>query len=245
MNHLLPSSPALLVSMATMRKGIKAKQVTTHTHDSVPVGAYKQFKDVGHWDFKRIKAGESWEFPLMEGPACVTSIWMTVAGRMIEVVRRKRVLAHKYLWINVYYDGEKTPAISAPIGHFFGNGTTKYVHFASKFVGMTSGGYYSFLPMPFEKSCRVVMENRHEKKDIPFFFGAIGYTKMEGLPPDSGMLHAQYHASNFVGSKDVKGAMVPDNPHLILEADNGPGHFAGTTLTIYPNHPNLDRLELP
>jgi len=47
MNHLLPSSPALLVSMATIRKGMKAKQVTTHTHDSVPIGAYRQFKDVG------------------------------------------------------------------------------------------------------------------------------------------------------------------------------------------------------
>lgn len=245
MNHFPASSPALLASMAIIRKGMKSKQVTTHTHDSVPVAVYKQFKDVGHWDFKRIRAGESWEFPLMEGPGCVTSIWMTVAGRMIEVVRRTRVPAHKYLWINVYYDGEKTPAISAPIGHFFGNGTTKYVHFASKFVGMTSGGYYSFLPMPFEKSCRVVMENRHPKKNIPFFFGAIGYSRMESLPPDTGMLHAQYHASDFVGSKDVKGAIVPDNPHLILEEHNGPGHFAGTTLTIYPNHVIKSRFKGP
>jgi hypothetical protein len=39
--------------------------------------------------------------------------------------------------------------------------------------------------------------------------------------------------------------MVPDNPHLILEEDSGPGHFAGTTLTIYPNHPIKSRFKGP
>jgi D-arabinan exo alpha-(1,3)/(1,5)-arabinofuranosidase (non-reducing end) len=231
--------------MTKIKKGLKARQVTTHTHDSVPVKPYKQFKDVGHWDFKKIRAGESWEFPMMEGPGCVTSIWMTVAGRLIEAVRRTKVPAHKYLWINVYYDGCEKPAISAPMGHFFGNGTTKYVHFDSKFVGMTSGGYYSFFPMPFEKFCRVVMENRHTKKNIPFFFGAIGYVQMPKLDPDTAFLHAQYQTSDFVGSKDVKGDQVPNNPHVILDENSGPGHFAGTTLTFYPNHPIKSRFKGP
>lgn len=245
MNNIPANLIGPLVSMAEIQTGAKARQVTTHTHESVPLLPYKQYHDVGHWDFRNIKAGESWEFPIMEGPGYITSIWMTVAARLIEIIRRKRVPAHKYLWINVYYDGADTPAISAPIGHFFGNGTTRYVHFDSKFVGMSSGGYYSFLPMPFAKSCRVVMENRHKKKNIPFFYGAIGYMQIPGLSQETGCLYAQYRTSDFIGSEDVKGERIPNNPHLMLEENEGPGRFIGTTLTIYPNHPIKSRIKGP
>lgn len=245
MNNSPVGSMGLPNSMAVLRPGVKARQVTTHTHESVPLMPYKPYHDLGHWDFKKIKAGESWEFPTMEGPGQVTSIWMTVAGRMIEAVRRSRVPAHRFLWVNIYYDGSDTPAISAPMGHFFGNGTSRYVHFDSKFVGMTSGGYYSFLPMPFARSCRVVMENRHQKKGIPFFFGAIGYMQLPELDPDVGRLHAQYRTSDFVGSGDVKGTSLPNDPHVILDEKQGPGQFVGTTLTIFPNHPLKSRFKGP
>jgi len=234
-----------VASLAHLKTGVKARQVSTHTHESVPLMPYRQFKDVGHWDFKKIAAGGSWEFPVMDGPGWVSTIWMTVAGRLIEGAYRVRVPAHKYLWINIYYDGSETPAISAPIGHFFGNGTSRYVHFSSKFVGMTSGGYYSFLPMPFAKSCRVVMENRHRNMDIPFFFGAITWMQTAEPDPDAGRLHAQYRASDFAGSKTVSGAMVPNNPHVLLTVDQGPGHYVGTTLTIYPTHPLKSRFRGP
>jgi len=86
--------------MAKIRKGSKARQVTTHTHESVPLVPYRRYHGLGHRDFKKIPAGGKWEFPLMEGPGCVTSIWMTVAGRLIEAVRRTRVPAQRFLWIN-------------------------------------------------------------------------------------------------------------------------------------------------
>jgi hypothetical protein len=234
-----------VAAMTAVRPGLKARQVTTHTHEQMRIGKQVHFKDVSHWDFKDIPAQGAWEFPLMEGPGCLTAIWITVAGRLHEAVIRRRVTAHKYLWINIYYDDAPTPAVSAPIGHFFGQGTTRYVSFSSKFVGMTSGGYYCFLPMPFKKSCRVVMENRHPKRDIQLFYGAITYVQAPELPPDAGYLYAQYHARDFIGSKDISGTMVPNDPHLILEENAGPGHFAGTTLAIYPTHPFKSRIKPP
>jgi len=83
----------LLAAMAKIKSGVKARQVSTHTHERVPLSAYKQYKDVGHWDFKKIEAGASWEFPLMEGPGWVAAIWITVAGRLIEALFRFRVPA--------------------------------------------------------------------------------------------------------------------------------------------------------
>ncbi len=234
-----------MASMARIREGVVAKQVSTHSHDKVPAAAYNMFKKIGHWDFKVIRAGRSWEFPLMEGPGCVTSIWMTVAGRYHEAVFRRHVPAQRYLWISVYYDGDDTPAIDAPIGHFFGNGTSRYAHFASKFVGMTSGGYYSYLPMPFKKSCRVVMENRHPRKDIPLFFGAIAYDQYQEHDPEAGRLHGQFNARTFKDSPDVDGSSIPNDPHLILADEGGPGHYVGTTLTIYPTNQGKSRFKAP
>jgi hypothetical protein len=229
-----PSFP--MASLAQLKNGVKARQVSTHTHDRAEMPGSKFLREIGHWDCKKIPAGSSWEFPQMQGPGCVNSVWLTFAENMLHAVHRSRVPAHKYLWINIYFDDADLPAVSAPVGHFFGNGATKYVSFSSKFVGMTSGGYYSFLPMPFQKSCRVRMENRHPSRDIALFFGAIGYLQLPKLDPEMGMLHAQYRVSEFIRSKDIKGALIPNNPHVILEEKTGPGHYVGTTLVIYPVH---------
>ena len=132
MNDSLNQILGPAASMSYMRPGLKARQVTTHTHEHPNIPGYDRFKDVGHWDCKRIKAGESWEFPKMQGPGCVTAIWMTFAGKLIEALLRRNSPEQRYLWINVYYDGEKEPAISCPVGHFFGNGTSRYVHFDSR-----------------------------------------------------------------------------------------------------------------
>ncbi|OGP61631.1 MAG: hypothetical protein A2V67_01865 [Deltaproteobacteria bacterium RBG_13_61_14] len=245
MDGTLSSLISPITSIANLREGVKARQVSTHTHESAKLGAYRRFQQIGHRDFRTIRPGSSWAFPEMQGPGCVTALWITVAGRLLEAVYRSRVPAHRYLWINIYYDGAETPAVSAPIGHFFGNGTSKYVSFSSKFVGMTSGGYYCFLPMPFRKSCRVVMENRHPSQSIALFFGAITFHQVPELGPETGCLHAQYRASDFRGSEDVDGATIPNHPHLILEEDSGPGHFVGMTLTFYPNHPIRSRFKTP
>ena len=68
MSGLLSGLTGPHASMVYIRKGVKARQVTTHTHDSVPVEVYNAFDKIGHWDFKNLRAGSSWEFPVMEGP---------------------------------------------------------------------------------------------------------------------------------------------------------------------------------
>jgi hypothetical protein len=89
------------------------------------------------------------------------------------------------------------------------------------------------------------MENRHPTKDIPFFFGAITYLQTSERDPESGCLHAQHRTSEFRGSGDVKGRTIPNQPHLILDEDSGPGKYVGTTLTIYPTHPLKSRFKGP
>ncbi len=212
MNESLPRLIGPAGGMPRLRRGVRARMVTTHGHDRPPIPGWRPLRQVGHRDFRTIPAGGRWTFPLMEGPGCVTSLWLTVADAYAQLLVRRRVAAHQHLWILVYYDGEEAPAIEAPIGLFFGNGTPRYVHFSSRFVGMTSGGYYSFLPMPFASSCRVVMENRHPRREIPLFYGAVTYHQLPGLEADVGRLHTQARSRTFTRSGRVEGCRVPHDP---------------------------------
>jgi hypothetical protein len=133
----------------------------------------------------------------------------------------------------VHYDGASDPAISAPLGHFFGNGTTRNAHFQSRFVVITAGGYFAFLPMPFARSCRVTVENRHPTKAVRWFFGAIGHCALPELAADVGYLHTQFRQRTFSASDRVNGTNVPNDPHIVLDVEDGPGRFVGQTLTIF------------
>jgi hypothetical protein len=232
----MSSWPALGANfeLTRLKRHLKARQVTTHSHASPPFDGVRASAQIGHRDYCSLTAGGSWSFPELHGPGVVTCIWMTFARSVLDLFLPRSMPAHRYLWIHVFYDGATEPAISTPIGHWFGNGTARRVHFHSRFTGMTAGGYFSFLPMPFARSCRITLENRHPTQGIVCLFGAVSYYELPELDPELGYLHTQYQARTFSGSPRVAGDRVPNDPHLVLQVDSGPGHYIGLTLTIYP-----------
>ena len=74
----------------------------------------------------------------MEGPGIVTRIWMTsVPGKE---------------WF-FFFDGEESPRLTLTRSELFGG---KFP-FVPPISGRISGGYYSYLPLPYEKSLRIVV----------------------------------------------------------------------------------------
>jgi hypothetical protein len=59
--------------------------------------------------------------------------------------------------IKFYFDGEKTPRISLPFYELFSGKTYPFV---APLCGNDVGGYYCFLPVPYEKSLRIVYTGR-------------------------------------------------------------------------------------
>ena len=57
----------------------------------------------------------------------------------------------KMLILRIYWDGEGYPSVECPIGDFFGIGHCEYKHYMSKYIGMSSGGFYCYFPMPFKR----------------------------------------------------------------------------------------------
>ena len=64
-------------------------------------------------------------------------------------------------WIQIFWDGEKTPSVSAPLGSFFGMGQFGSYPTHGLVVGMDAANeMYMYLPMPFQHSALIQLWNR-------------------------------------------------------------------------------------
>ena len=81
------------------------------------------------------------------------------------------------LILRIYWDGEDYPSVECPIGDFFGIGHCEYKHYMSKYIGMSSGGFYCYFPMPFKK-VRIEVENLHHRLTTSVFLNA-NYDQLE------------------------------------------------------------------
>ncbi|MDD3870212.1 MAG: DUF2961 domain-containing protein, partial [Candidatus Cloacimonetes bacterium] len=103
-----------------------------------------------------IQPGEKKILVQHDSPGIITRIWMTTSGWFWENwdVREEKwpdTTILKKLILRIYWDDNKFPSVEAPIGDFFGVGHCEYKHFVSKYLGMSSGGFYCYFPMPFNK----------------------------------------------------------------------------------------------
>jgi hypothetical protein len=118
----------------------------------------------------------------------------------------------------MYWDNETTPSVSAPLGDFFGNGFDRR-HYAALPMGVSSGGFYVYLPMPFHHHARIVVENG-TGRPIDAFYYNIDLVESDELPKEVSTFHAWWNRDPRTTSSA---------PHLVLEA-MGQGHFVGLSL---------------
>ena len=87
----------------------------------------------------------------LKGPGCVTRLWMT------------SIPAKEWLF---FFDGEAQPRIRMSENDFFG----KKAPFLPPFNDKVSGGFYSYTPLPFNKSLRVAVAIPELKPDLrPYY----------------------------------------------------------------------------
>jgi len=158
-----------------------------------------------------------------EGPAVIRRIWITVASRDPHYLRR--------IAIKMYWDGETEPSVSAPIGDFFGNGFDRR-HYSALPMGVSSGGFFTYLPMPFRERARIVVENGTGRAIDAFYFN-FDIVEADELPDDVGTFHAWWNRDPRTTGPD---------PHLVLDA-RGSGYFAGMSLNAESHANNLWFLE--
>jgi hypothetical protein len=98
-----------------------------------------------------IEPGKKRTYATLDGPGCIRHIWCT-AGR--------NDLDNRNVVIRIFFDGEETPYVEAPLGDFFGvmHGKNWYPINTSFLSVQAKSGYNCYFPMPFAKSARVEFE---------------------------------------------------------------------------------------
>ncbi|HON50701.1 MAG TPA: DUF2961 domain-containing protein [Candidatus Sumerlaeota bacterium] len=153
----------------------------------------------------------------MDGPAVIRHIWMTAQSDIPQI--------QGLLTLRAYWDDETSPSVEVPLGDFFGVGFGQERNMKSAMSEMFPAGGENhsalncYWQMPFFKKARFTIENRSTRAVSLFFFQA-DYEKMEALPPNTALFHAQWRRENPVR----RGV-----PYTIIEA-TGEGHYVGTVM---------------
>ncbi|MHC5056442.1 MAG: DUF2961 domain-containing protein, partial [Planctomycetota bacterium] len=123
----------------------------------------------------RIAPGETYTLAEIEGPGAVQSMWLSGD------VSRKGPAARCYI-LRIYWDGQERPSVECPVADFFANGWGESAQLSSLPVAVNPNRAYNCCwEMPFRKSCRITMENRHT--DPLRHFYQINYHYNARFPP--------------------------------------------------------------
>lgn len=159
--------------------------------------------------------GESKVIAEIEGPGIINRLWMTTGGA-------RTLDGNRNIIIEIYWEGDSKPAVSAPINDFFGMSLPIKIPFESELFSQPEGNSYnSFVQMPFHKSAKVVIRNLTKVSHMIFF--ELNYSLVKQLPSNSLYFHAYWH-------RDIRTELKKD--FEILPKVEGKGRFLGCTVGV-------------
>jgi hypothetical protein len=179
----------------------------------------------GNNDRIPIKANEKIQIADIKGEGLISRIWVTIDSRDPDYLRK--------ILIRMYWDDESHPSVEVPIGDFFGS-PFQYKHHLPKYLGMSSGGFYSYFPMAFKYGARIEIENQSEEEVYAFYYQINYYSLDKGSMPDE---MPYFHA---YWNRDIR-TDYPEN-YIALEAE-GKGFFVGLNFNGQPYDGRLFYLE--
>lgn len=177
----------------------------------------------------------------LEGPGCITHIWMT---------QRK---GYRECLLRITWDDAKHPSILCPLGDFFGLGhgiVNSYQSLlfsastspdnANRFGGGCALNCYA--PMPFGNRAKIEIINEGTSSQWLYFY--IDYEKFDSPSKDQGYFHAEFRRSNPFGGWGAeitvnkpesnivnKERNAWENNYVILDT-KGRGHYIGCNLSV-------------
>jgi hypothetical protein len=205
---------ALLALAATALAGQDLLKGLAKTQDyrSRRISSYD--RSGGNRDSIGIEPGRTATLAEIDGPGAIHHIWTTIAAEPF--YGRKIVL-------RIYWDGEKSPSVEAPIGDFFGVGHGLNRNFASLPITCSSEGRARncYWYMPFRRSCRITVKNEGTRT-VDAFYYYVDYRELPEVAADTPYFHAQYRQE------------FPPDPrrdYTLLEAQ-GAGHYVGCSMSV-------------
>jgi hypothetical protein len=145
----------------------------------------------------------------------IRRIWLTINKRSPRTLREMR--------IEFYWDGAKKPAISSPLGDFFGMGIGQMAAFQSTLFSDPEGRSFNcVVPMPFRTGMKVLLINE-SNVDIDMVFYDIDYTIGDRHDTDVLYFHAWFNRENPTQLR---------KDYTILPKVSGSGRFLGVNIGV-------------
>ncbi|MDO8685433.1 MAG: DUF2961 domain-containing protein [Clostridiales bacterium] len=166
-----------------------------------------------------LKAGESHVLvEEKEVSGTVRRIWVTISERDIAMLRGLR--------LDFYWDGCLKPAVSSPLGDFFGTGLGRTTAFQSLlFTNPEGKSFNCYIPMPFKKGMKMIVTNESDR-DLGAFYYDIDYTIGDKHGDDVLYFHAHYR-------RESPTTMQKD--YEILPNVCGNGRYLGCNIGVIAN----------
>src|SRR5215510_9800260 len=147
----------------------------TYTQERISSYDRTGANDDGNWK-NPIKQGETRAIGDIEGPGVITHMWFTIATP--ERYHLKKIV------LRMYWDGDPSPAVEAPIGDFFGLGLGEYFMYESGPLSVGSQKALNcFFPMPFRQRARITITNEGSQPISAFYYN-LDWQKHRSLPED-------------------------------------------------------------
>lgn len=166
-----------------------------------------------------LKAGEQRVLAEVQGTSgMIRRIWVTIRDRSPKMLRGLR--------LDFFWDGCKKPAVSAPLGDFFGVGLGRITAFQSAiFTNPEGRSFNSYIPMPFRTGMKLLITNETDIEQ-PLVFYDVDYTLGDAFEDDSLYFHAFFnHERPTRLQKDYE----------ILPNISGRGRYIGANIGVIAN----------
>ena len=228
------------VAMGELSKGNSMESLFLLSNNkSKRVSSYD--KTGGNMDSIFIQPHEKTVFAEIGGCGIVRHIWCTLSSMLEDRVPAKHPLRRVVL--RMFWDGEETPSVEAPLGDFFGMGHGITRNFTSAAFAMSpqdGRGMTSYFPMPFHKSARFELENQSDSL-LQFFF-YVDYEEVRELPPNTGYFHAHFRreANTNGWAETISGLVFKDKGSLPEYPDWFPSVWAKPNTTGEDNYVILE-----
>jgi hypothetical protein len=176
-------------------------------------GGAENKKAKGH-SFEFMKPGETKVLMNVTGAGVIQRMWLTISDRSPESLRSLR--------LEMYWDGAATPAVSVPLGDFFGVGLGRKTAFQNALFSDPEGRSFNcYIPMPFQKSAKVILVN--EGKSSMLLFYDINFQLVKSHPANTLYFHAYW-------SRKAKSELAKD--FEILPQVSGKGRYLGMNMGV-------------
>ena len=148
---------------------------------------------------------------------------LNTGGRIVGIELDAGSLPQLYrkIMLTARWDGDANPALDVPLHDFFGFAFGKAA-MQSILIGAHYRQFYSYIPMPFDKTAEVKLryeKGKNDPDDVPLS-GTIYYTDEKRNAATEGRFYVQSRRQYNIPSGE---------PHLIADV-SGKGHYIGTVL---------------